>query len=96
MEGVPDREFAGGMPFFLNGRTMFSMNLTPHESGLGNWSREQFIALFKNRAGRVEVSPTANTLMNWNAFAQMTESDLGALYDFFMTLPPRPYIEEPV
>ncbi|MEJ2139513.1 MAG: cytochrome C [Gammaproteobacteria bacterium] len=96
MEGVPDREFAGGMPFFLNGRTMFTMNLTPHESGLGNWSREQFIALFKNRARRVEVSPTANTLMNWNAFAQMTEADLGALYDFFMTLPARPYAEEPV
>ncbi len=96
MEGMPDREFAGGMPFFLNGRTMYAMNLTPHESGLGNWSREQFIALFKSRGERVEVPPTANTLMNWNAFARMTEDDLGALHDFFMTLPPRPYVQEPI
>ena len=96
MEGIPDREFSGGMPFFLNGRTMYTMNLTPHESGLGSWTKEQFIALFKSRAVPVEVDPTANTLMNWEAFAGMTEEDLGALYDFFMTLPPRPYIQEAI
>lgn len=96
MEGIPEREFSGGMPFFLNGRTMYTMNLTPHESGLGNWSREQFIQLFRGRGERMAVSPTANTLMNWNAFAEMKADDLGALYDFFMTLPPRPYVEEPI
>lgn len=36
------------------------------------------------------MAPEANTLMNWNAFAGMTEEDLAALYDFFMTLPPVP------
>ncbi len=96
IEGFEGREFAGGMPFFLNGRTMYTMNLTPHESGLGSWSRQQFIDLFKSRAQRVEVSATENTLMNWNAFAGMTESDLGAMYDFFMTLPPVPYEQEPI
>jgi len=96
MQGFEGREFAGGMPFFLNGRTMYTMNLTPHESGLGNWTKEQFIQLFKSRAARVEVPPTANTLMNWNAFAGMTDEDLGALYDFFMTLPPVPYQQEPI
>ena len=96
MEGIPEREFSGGMPFFLNGRIMYTMNLTPDESGLGSWSREQFIALFKDRGERVEVPPTANTLMNWTAFAEMTEDDLGALYDFFMTLPPRPYVQETI
>jgi hypothetical protein len=96
MEGIPEREFSGGMPFFLNGRTMYTMNLTPHESGLGSWTKQQFIDLFKSRAVPVEVDPTANTLMNWEAFAGMTEADLGALYDFFMTLPPRPYIQESI
>jgi mono/diheme cytochrome c family protein len=96
MEGFAGREFSGGMPFFLNGRTMYTMNLTPHESGLGNWTKEQFIQLFKSRAARVEVPPTANTLMNWNAFAAMTDEDLGALYEFFMTLPPVPYQQEPI
>jgi mono/diheme cytochrome c family protein len=96
MEGIPEREFSGGMPFFLNGRTMYTMNLTPHESGLGNWSKEQFIQLFKSRSEPVSVPATANTLMNWNAFAGMTEADLGALYDFFMTLPPRPFVKESI
>jgi mono/diheme cytochrome c family protein len=96
MKGFEGREFSGGMPFFLNGRTMYTMNLTPHESGLGNWTKEQFVQLFKSRAARVAVPPTANTLMNWNAFAGMTDEDLGALYDFFMTLPPVPYQQEAI
>jgi len=29
-----------------------------------------------------------NTLMNWSAFAGMTEEDLGAIYEFLRTLPP--------
>ncbi len=95
MKGFEGREFAGGMPFFLNGRTMYTMNLTPHESGLGSWSKEQFIGLFRSRVARVAVEPTANTLMNWNAFGAMSDEDLGALYDFFMTLPPVPYQQEP-
>lgn len=96
MQGFAGREFSGGMPFFLNGRTMYTMNLTPHESGLGSWTREQFIQLFKSRVARVETDPTANTLMNWNAFGEMTEDDLGALYDFFMTLPAVPYQQEAI
>jgi len=96
MEGFEGREFAGGMPFFLNGRTMYSMNLTPHESGLGLWTKEQFISLFKSRANPVAVEPTENTLMNWGAFGDMTEADLGAMYDFFMTLPPVPFQAEPI
>jgi mono/diheme cytochrome c family protein len=95
MDAYPGREFAGGMPFFLNGRTMFSMNLTPHESDLGSWSRKQFVQLFKSRANPVPVEPTKNTLMNWGAFGDMTEDDLGAMYDFFMTLPPVAFEKEP-
>ena len=96
MEGFEGRDFAGGMPFFLNGRTMYTMNLTPHESGLGNWTREQFIQLFKSRSETPPVPYDGNTLMNWSAFSGMTEEDLGAMYDFFMTLPPRPFEKEPI
>lgn len=42
------------------------------------------------------VSPENNTLMNWNAFAGLSEDDLSMLYEFFMTLPPVPYLQEPV
>jgi mono/diheme cytochrome c family protein len=96
MQGFKGREFSGGMPFFLNGRTMYTMNLTPHETGLGKWTKAQFIEIFRSRAEPVAVPPTANTLMNWNAFAGMTDEDLGALFDFFMTLPPVPYQQEPI
>jgi mono/diheme cytochrome c family protein len=96
MDGFEDRRFAGGMPFHLNGRVMYTMNLTPHEDGLGNWTREQFIQLFKNRSEPFPVPYDGNTLMNWSAFAGMTAADLGALYDFFMTLPPLPFEKEPL
>jgi mono/diheme cytochrome c family protein len=88
MEGFPGRRFAGGMPFFLNGKVMYTMNLTPHDSGLGAWTREQFIQRFKMHSEPMPVDPQDNTLMNWNAFSGMTEEDLGLLYDYFMTLPP--------
>lgn len=96
MEGFEGRRFAGGMPFFLNGRTMYTMNLTSHESGLGAWTREQFIQRFKMYKEPIKVAPENNTLMNWNAFSGMTEEDLGLLYDFFMTVPPVPYQQEPI
>jgi mono/diheme cytochrome c family protein len=94
MEGFEGRRFAGGMPFHLNGRVMYTMNLTPHESGLGNWSKEQFIQLFKGRSKPFPVPYDGNTLMNWAAFSGMTEADLGALFDYFMTLPPVPFEKE--
>jgi mono/diheme cytochrome c family protein len=96
MAGFDGRRFAGGMPFFLNGQTLYSMNLTPHPTGLGAWTREQFIQRFRMHAEPQPVSPEENTLMNWNAFAGMSEEDLGLMYDFFMTLPPVPLELEPI
>ena len=96
MEGFPGRRLAGGMPFFLNGRVLYAMNLTPHETGLGRWTKEQFVARFKQFEEPMPVPPDANTLMNWKAFAGMTEEDLGALYEFFVTLPPVPTQREPI
>jgi mono/diheme cytochrome c family protein len=97
MEGFEGRRFAGGMPFHLGKeRVMYPMNLTPHPSGLGGWTREQFIARFRAHATPATVTPAQNTLMNWNAFAGMTDEDLDLLWDFFMTLPPVPYRQEPI
>lgn len=96
MDGFEGRHLAGGMPFFLNGKVMYSMNLTPHESGLGSWTKEQFIARFKEFETPVPVPPEANTLMNWNAFAGMTEQDLSALWDYFQSVTPVPYRQEPI
>ena len=94
LEDKPGRDYSGGMPFLLGPRVMYPMNLTPHPDGLGSWSREDFLYRFRLYGEARPVAPEENTLMNWNAFAKMTDEDLGALYDFFMTLDPVPTIRE--
>jgi mono/diheme cytochrome c family protein len=94
LEDKPGREYSGGMPFLLGPRVMYPMNLTPHRDGLGSWSKADFLYRFRLYGEARPVAPEENTLMNWNAFARMTDDDLGALYDFFMTLEPVPTIRE--
>ena len=97
LEPFPGRRYSGGMPFFLGPeRIMYPMNLTPHASGLGNWTREQFIARFRAHQTPQPVPPELNTLMNWNAFAGMTDEDLDVLWEFFQTLPPVEFQREPI
>jgi mono/diheme cytochrome c family protein len=90
LENFPGREYSGGMPFLLGPRVMYPMNLTPHPDGLGKWTKQDFIDIFRLYGQAREVRPEQNTLMNWSAFARMTDADLGALYDFFMSLEPVP------
>ncbi len=94
LEDYPGREYSGGMPFLLGPRVMYPMNLTPHEDGLGSWSKEVFLRRFRLFGQARPVEPEENTLMNWNAFSKMSDDDLGAIYDFFMTLEPVPTIRE--
>lgn len=84
------REYSGGMPFLLGPRVMYPMNLTPNPDGLGAWTKADFLRRFRLYGEARAVAPEENTLMNWNAFSKMTDEDLGALYDFFMTLKPLP------
>ena len=75
---------------------MYPMNLTPHSTGLGSWTKELFIARFRAHADPQPVEPKLNTLMNWNAFAGMTDEDLTLLWEFFNTLPPVEFRREPI
>ncbi len=97
LKPFPGRRYSGGMPFFLGKqRVMYPLNLTPHATGLGSWTKAQFIARFRAHTEPQPVAPEHNTLMNWNAFAGMTDEDLGLLWDFFQTLPPVEYRREPL
>lgn len=88
-DGIPGREFAGGVPFALGSKITPSRNLTPHETGIGTWTKEAFIARFKQFGDPQPVASLEdNTLMDWSAYAGMTGADLGAIYDFLQTLPP--------
>ncbi|MCP4002486.1 MAG: cytochrome c [Gammaproteobacteria bacterium] len=85
---APEGRFAGGVVFEVNGQEVVSSNLTPHESGLGNMSRAEFIAKFKSFSQPQKSPPEGNTPMNWTAYSGMTETDLGAIYDYLQTRRP--------
>lgn len=89
---VAGTEFSGGVIFPMpDGGTVRSSNLTPDdETGLGKWTKEQFIARF--RAGveqaKLPVVPSQpNTPMPWSSYGGMTDADLGAIYDHLRKLP---------
>ena len=87
-------KFAGGHRFDIpNHGTAQSANLTPDpETGIGNWSKEEFISRFQ-RFRSPETAHIAvpkgqpNTVMPWSGFAGMTDEDLSAIYDYLRTVP---------
>jgi mono/diheme cytochrome c family protein len=91
---LPGKAFAGGQRFQLNkqGAVVVSANLTPHATGLGGRTRENFIAMFKAYSSPeshdVPVAPEKNTVMPWLTLSGMTEEDLGAIYDYLQTVTP--------
>ena len=86
--------FAGGNEYpNADGSIARSANLTPHETGIGNWTREQFITRFKMYADTSyvpnEVQPGQfQTFMPWTMYAGMEEEDLGAIYEYLRTIQP--------
>jgi cytochrome c553 len=89
---VAGREYAGGVSFTLAGGTIVrSANITPdEETGIGRWTREQFVQRFRAFAGRRVplAAGQANTPMPWTDYGGMSEDDLGAIYDFLRTVKP--------
>jgi len=84
----------GGREFqFPDGSTLRAPNLTPHETGIKNMSREEFIRLFKKYEDPTYVLPNVKpgefqTLMPWAMYAGMEEEDISSIYDFLQTLEP--------
>ncbi|MCC5793669.1 MAG: hypothetical protein JJT85_02905 [Chromatiales bacterium] len=90
IDPVPGRFMAGGVPFFMGQDMHYSKNLTPHEDGMGLWTREMFIARFKMHTEPFPLTREEdNSEMNWVGFSGMTEEDLSAIWDYLQTLPPK-------
>lgn len=89
---LPGMFMAGGREFPMPTGTVRSMNITPDKSGIGLWTRQAFIAHFKEYAqasNQHTVQPGEhNSVMPWTMFAGMTEQDLGAIYDYLRTVAP--------
>jgi mono/diheme cytochrome c family protein len=93
-EPIAGMEFAGGDEIKLPFGIIRGANLTPDvETGLGSWTKEQFIQRFKSMATEqvknMEVQPDGfNTIMPWTMYGGMTEEDLGAIYEYLHGLKP--------
>lgn len=87
--------FAGGFEFkFPDGSIVHSSNITPDKlTGIGSWTKEEFIASFKmyeDSAHRsISVQPGAfQTPMPWIMYAGMTTEDLSAVFAYIHSLKP--------
>lgn len=65
----------------------FAANLTPDPTGIGPWTKAMFVRAIRTGKhqgdGRAILPP-----MPWQNYAQMTDSDLGAVFDYLRTLKP--------
>jgi hypothetical protein len=92
---IPELAFGGGREFKLpDGSVVRSSNLTPDdETGIGNWSEQAFVQRFKMYTDSAYVLPAVspgdfNTYMPWTMYANMTETDLKAIYAYLRTVKP--------
>lgn len=87
--------YAGGFEFAMPGGIVRSPNITPHPvTGIGAWTQQMFVDRFKAYApGKFTPPPVdaakgeMQTVMPWTMYANMTEEDLGAIYEYLKTLP---------
>ncbi len=68
-------------------RTVVSSNLTPHATGLGGWTEEQFATAL--RTGQTPGSRQLDAwAMPWPHYAAMTDADVRAVFHYLRSLRP--------
>lgn len=65
------------------GLPVFSLNITPDPTGIGEWSKEDF-----RWAMRTGKGGSLHPVMRWNAFARLTDEELDAIYDVLSLMDP--------
>ncbi|CAN5822281.1 hypothetical protein BH23GEM8_BH23GEM8_17320 [soil metagenome] len=84
--GCHGDDFAGGKDTGPPGSPIAS-NLTPHSAaGIGSWSESDFFRAIRE-GERPDGSEIQREFMPWPAFAQMTDSEIRALWLYFRSLP---------
>lgn len=67
----------------------FAANLTPHETGIGNWTEEQFkIALTQGRSKGLENGRMLLPPMPWFNYVNMKDEDVKAVYSYLKSINP--------
>ncbi|MDT3695564.1 MAG: hypothetical protein ROY99_04170 [Ignavibacterium sp.] len=91
---VEGMEYAGGGEVKFPFGIIRSANITPDvETGIGSWTKEVFIQRFKSMASDLAKNMAVkqgdfNTVMPWTMYANMTEEDLGAIYEYLRSIKP--------
>ncbi|WXL24874.1 cytochrome c [Ectopseudomonas mendocina] len=76
------KSFAGGLPMETPIGILYSTNITPHSTGIGEYSYEDF-----ERAVRQGIAKDGTTLypaMPYPSYARVTDADMKAMYAYFM------------
>lgn len=80
----PDMTAAAG-PWGIS----FAANLTPHETGIGNWSFEQFkTAMTQGKYKGMENGRPLLPPMPWFNFTEMKDEDLHAIFAYLKSIKP--------
>lgn len=93
-EPLPGLELSGGMEFLEDDWIVRSANISPDSlTGIGRWTRDDFVARFKgmsiHRRSPVRRGPDEPiSPMPWITYGDMTEEDLGVIYDYLRTVTP--------
>ncbi len=69
--------------------TSYAANLTPDNTGLGNWSYQQFETALRN--GKFMGSPNGRQLlppMPWQELSQMTDGEMHAIFAYLKSIKP--------
>lgn len=90
---VEGMAYAGGREFpFPNGSVIRSSNITADsETGIGGWTKEQFVSLFRARSDSATLARKLNpddfnSIMPWTMYGKMTTQDLEALFAYLQTI----------
>jgi mono/diheme cytochrome c family protein len=76
------KPFAGGLPMETPIGTIYSTNITPDKTGLGDYSFEDFDKAVRH--GVVKNGSTLYPAMPYPSYASVNEIDMKALYAYFM------------
>ena len=66
----------------------FAGNLTPHETGIGNWTEEQFKkALTQGKYKGIDGARTLLPPMPWMNYVNLNDDDLHAMFMYLKSIP---------
>lgn len=67
----------------------YGANLTPHETGIGNWSFDQFRkAMTEGKYKGMDNSRPLMPPMPWQSYAELKAEDLQAIYEYLKSIKP--------